>query len=62
MSDPKRKQNDPSSDKDIAKRCGIDPPPWPNDALEFVLLVVCALGVGGALFALIVLGHEAGLI
>ena len=61
MSDPKQRQ-EPSSDKDIAKRCGIDPPPWPNDALEFVLLVVCALGVGGALFALIVLGHEAGLI
>jgi hypothetical protein len=56
------KQSDPSVDRDIAKKNCIEPPPWPNDALEFVILVVCALGVGGALFALIVLGHEAGLI
>ena len=36
--------------------------PCINDWLEFVILVVASFGVGGAIFALIYLMHEAGAI
>ena len=37
-------------------------PPYPNDWLEFAILCVVGLGVGGAMFALLYLMHEAGVI
>ena len=36
--------------------------PLINDWLEFVLLVIASFGVGGGIFALIYLMHEAGAI
>ena len=40
----------------------FEPPPYPNDWLEFAILVVVGLGVGGAMFSLLYLMHEAGVI
>jgi hypothetical protein len=34
----------------------------PNDWLEFAILVVVGFGVGGAVFSLLYLMHEAGII
>ena len=36
--------------------------PFPNDWLEFVILVMASLGVGGGIFALLYLAHQAGAI
>ena len=35
---------------------------FPNDWLEFTILVVSSFAVGGAIFALLYLMHEAGAI
>ena len=40
----------------------FEPPPYPNDWLEFAILVVAGLGVGGAIFAMLYLMHDAGVI
>lgn len=40
----------------------FEPPPWPNDWLEFSILAVASLGVGGGIFALIYLAHINGAI
>ena len=47
--------------KPEAKR-SLEPPPYPNDVLEFVILCVVGLGVGGAMFAMLYLMHDAGVI
>ena len=56
MSKQKSKQSAKVSHKPF------DPPPYPNDWLEFAILCVVGLGVGGAMFALLYLMHEAGVI
>ena len=40
----------------------FDPPPWPNDVLEWAILSIASLGVGGGIFALIYLAHINGAI
>lgn len=40
----------------------FEPPPWPNDVLEWAILSVAGLGVGGGIFALIYLAHINGAI
>ena len=40
----------------------FEPPPWPNDVLEWAILAVASLGVGGGIFALIYLAHVNGAI
>ena len=40
----------------------FEPPPWPNDVLEWAILSVAAFGVGGGIFALIYLAHVNGAI
>lgn len=48
--------------KQKAKPKRLEPPPYPNDWLEFAILVVVGFGVGGAMFAMLYLMHEAGVI
>ena len=57
---PKQKSNQKPSAKRSHKP--FEPPPYPNDWLEFSILVVVGLGVGGAMFAMLYLMHEAGVI
>ena len=45
-----------------SERSPFEPPPWPNDVLEWAILSVAALGVGGGIFALIYLAHINGAI
>jgi hypothetical protein len=40
----------------------FEPPPWPNDVLEWAIISVAGLGVGGGIFALIYLAHINGAI
>ena len=56
MKDANRKPNAKPSHKPF------EPPPWPNDALEFAILCVVGFGVGGAILAMLYLMHEAGVI
>ena len=45
-----------------SERKPFDPPPYPNDVLEWAILAVASLGVGGGIFALIYLAHVNGAI
>ena len=54
MPKPKQKQKPSHSP--------FEPPPWPNDVLEWAIISVAGLGVGGGIFALIYLAHINGAI
>ena len=43
-------------------RSPFEPPPWPNDVLEWAIISAAGLGVGGGIFALIYLAHINGVI
>ena len=59
MSDPKqRPRQEPSTDKYIARRCGIDPPPWANDGLEAVVVVVMLGCMGTAAWLLYLISER----
>ena len=57
---PKQKSKQKAKPKRSHKP--FEPPPYPNDWLEFAILCVVGFGVGGALFALLYLMHDAGVI
>lgn len=51
-----------SKQKPKARKPSVDPYPCVNDWLEFAILCVVGFGVGGSIFALLYLMHEAGVI
>ena len=57
-----RQKNKTSKQRQEPSHKPFEPPPYPNDWLEFAILVVVGFGVGGAMFAMLYLMHDAGVI